>query len=144
MNQRFELFVSSISKAYKQLQRIKKKGMEYFNLQGTQVMCIYYLGNSEEGLTVTELSELCVEDKAAVSRAISGLVEKGYTMIEAERKYRAQIMLTPEGQNISIQIAAMVENAVSAAGKNLKEEHREIFYNVLNQVSDKMEEYLEG
>ena len=83
MNQRFGLFVSSISKAYKQLQRIKKKGMEYFNLQGTQVMCMYYLGNNEEGLTVTELSELCVEDKAAVSRAISIILVKDICLSSA-------------------------------------------------------------
>lgn len=52
-------------------------------------MCLYYLGKHPEGLTTSELTKLCCEDKAAVSRALSQLESGGLIVREAPENKRA-------------------------------------------------------
>ena len=68
--ERFEAFTISVTKAYKYIQKIKLAEAENIGLKANHIMYMYHLGKNPEGLTSTELSKLCVEDKAAVSRAI--------------------------------------------------------------------------
>ena len=51
MIQRFEDFVSLINTAYKGLQKIKSYEVEELGLKGNHVMCLFYLGQNEGGLT---------------------------------------------------------------------------------------------
>ena len=76
MINRFELFTTTITQIYKNLQRIKMQEMSGFELRGTYVMCMFELNRNPEGLTITQLSQLCGEDKAAISRTISELVKR--------------------------------------------------------------------
>ncbi|MDV4150767.1 helix-turn-helix domain-containing protein [Clostridium sp. AL.422] len=69
-------------------------------LKANHVMYLYYLGKNPRGLTAGELCKLCIEDKAAVSRTILDLTEKGFVKVsevDYGRKYRTKIILTPEG-----------------------------------------------
>ena len=78
MLQRFEDFVTGITVCYKYIQRIKSAEMTEFGLKGTHVMCLFFLHRHPEGLTAAQLCQLCAEDKAAISRSLAVLQEKGF------------------------------------------------------------------
>ena len=48
---RFEDFVGLISALYKEIQRIKTHESAKLGLKGSDIMCLYYLERSEDGLT---------------------------------------------------------------------------------------------
>ena len=75
MTHRFETFVLSINRIYRCIQKIKSQEMTELGLKGTHVMCLFQLRQYPQGLTAAELSHFCMEDKAAISRAISRLEE---------------------------------------------------------------------
>ena len=105
-------------------------------------MYMYYLGKNKDGLTPAELSKLCVEDKAAVSRAIVELIKKGFVKYSDEnsiQKYRVKIILTEDGESINEQINKSISIAVNKSAKDLTELERENFYNVFYQISDNLE-----
>ena len=74
---RVHAFTTSITKTYKCIQKIKLVEAERMGLKSGQVMYLHYLGKKPEGLTSVELSKYCLEDKAAVSRTILDLTQKG-------------------------------------------------------------------
>lgn len=76
MDHRFETFSLSILELNRYLQKIKELEMKQFGLKANHTMCLYYLGQHPEGLTATQLTELCKEDKAAVSRCLSQLSDR--------------------------------------------------------------------
>ena len=109
-------------------------------LKASNVMYMYYLGKNPKGLTPMELSKLCIEDKAAVSRAIVNLTEKGFIKpIESgcSRKYRTKIVLTTEGIEINKKLNEAI--AVSKASSSLNDFEREIFYRVFLDITDNLE-----
>ena len=52
---RFEDFVGLISGLYKEIQRIKTSEGARLGLKGSDVMCLYYLERSKDGLTGADL-----------------------------------------------------------------------------------------
>lgn len=141
MTERFELFTTTINQIYKNLQRIKMLEMTEFNLKGTHVMCIFELHHNPEGLTVTQLSALCGEDKAAISRTIAELTQKKYVRSESQKKYRTPIFLTSEGHKIATRIDERVTKAVEAGSDGLTKRERDIFYRSLIKISDNLNNY---
>lgn len=140
---RFELFTTTITQIYKSLQKIKSHEMTEFQLKGTHVMCLYELHKHPDGLTVTELSTLCEEDKAAISRTVSELLERGFVSNDSEKKYRAPIVLTEEGRTITTQINELAASAAIAGSANMSHEERMTFYHTLTDISDNLKNYLE-
>ena len=141
--ERFESFTSSVTKAYKSIQKIKIAEAEQIGLKPTHVMYMYYLGKNPEGLTHAELCKLCIEDKAAVSRAIVELTKKGFIKNSEEnsnRKYRTKIGLTDEGKQINNDLNEAIAIAVNKASKNLDEVDRENFYRVFFYITDNLDE----
>lgn len=63
---RFEDFVGLISGLYKEIQRIKTSEGARLGLKGSDVMCLYYLERSKDGLTGADLARM-----AGVTRAAS-------------------------------------------------------------------------
>lgn len=138
----FESFTTSVTKAYKSIQKIKLAETERMGLKPNYVMYMYYLGKNPEGLTPTELCKLCIEDKAAVSRTIVDLTKKGFiepSETSSERKYRTRIILTEEGKKINKQLNEAIAIAVSKASRNLNEVERENFYRVFFYITDNLE-----
>ena len=82
MDHRFETFSLSILELNRYLQKIKELEMKQFGLKANHTMCLYYLGQHPEGLTATQLTELCKEDKAAVSRCLSQLSDRQLVVCE--------------------------------------------------------------
>ncbi|MBO5470710.1 MAG: MarR family transcriptional regulator [Lachnospiraceae bacterium] len=142
MINRFELFATTITQIYKNLQRIKMQEMSGFELRGTYVMCIFELNRNPEGLTITQLSQLCGEDKAAISRTISELVKRGLVTGNNDKKYRAPLVLTKEGQETAAKIDALASTAVAAGSNGLTPEEVKIFYKALTTISDNLNNYL--
>ena len=140
--ERFESFTTSVTKAYKCIQKIKLAETERMGLKANHVMYMHYLGKNPEGLTAKELCELCIEDKAAVSRTIVDLTEKGFVKpLESDsgRKYRIKVMLTQEGIEINNKFKEAIAKAVSKASRNLNDVDRENFYRVLFNITDNLE-----
>lgn len=144
MIDRFDLFTRYITRIYRNLQRIKNLEMVDFNLKGIHVMCLFHLNRSPNGLTITGLGQACTEDKAAISRTVSDLVERGLVTVDSSKKYRAPIVLTEKGLNIADRIDELVCYAVSAGGAGLTDSERETFYKALTTISDNLSEYLKG
>ena len=142
MINRFELFATTITQIYKNLQRIKMQEMSGFELRGTYVMCMFELNRNPEGLTITQLSQLCGEDKAAISRTISELVKRGLVTGNNDKKYRAPLVLTKEGQETAAKIDALASTAVAAGSNGLTPEEVKIFYKALTTISDNLNNYL--
>ncbi len=142
MTDRFENFVISILKLNKLIQHIKVLEMGEYGLRAVHVMCIYYIGRREGGLTATELSKLTLEDKAAISRALGTLRERGYVNYDTKR-YNSRVTLTDEGKKVACFISERAENYVSAGGGELTEADRETMYRSLASVSERLEEYYE-
>ena len=140
--ERFEAFTTSVTKAYKCIQKIKLTETERMGLKANHVMYLYYLGKNPEGLTAGELSKLCIEDKAAVSRTILDLTEKGFVKASEEdskRKYKTKIVLTQEGINRKKQLNEAIAKAVNEASSSLNEIDRENFYRVFFDITDNLE-----
>ena len=138
MQDRFQAFVTGISVCYKYIQKIKSVEMTEFGLKGAHAMCLFFLHSHPEGLTAAQLSQLCAEDKAAVSRSLASLADKGYIESD-EKKYRSVIRLTESGKAVASHIDVMIERC----GDGLTEQDREIFYNSLELISNNLRDHLE-
>lgn len=142
MTQRFELFCNTINRMHRNLQRIKLKEMEEFGLKGIHVMCLFELNHNPEGLTLTQLSNLCEEDKAAISRAVSELTRRKLVTSDSVKKYRSLITLTKDGKTAAAKIDEKAEAAVIAVSGNLTEEQRNALYQMLTYISNNLDNYL--
>ncbi len=143
MLDRFESFVTGINTCYKSIRKIKSKEMDKFGpgLKGTHVMCIFFLHMNPQGLTAANLSKLCSEDKAAISRAVSTLREMGYVEGE-ESRYRHILHLTSEGEELAEKIDGLILSWVISSGEGLTEEEREIFHRALGKIAANLAERL--
>ncbi len=138
MLKRFEIFILSIHQIYRCIQKIKSQEMIALGLKGTHVMCLFHLNQKEEGLTSAELVILCLEDKAAISRAIRDLSQKGlltFADSSPQKRYRAKLKLTLEGRRIADKMLVLIEDMVTKGGLGLTEEERSIFYKALDTIS---------
>ena len=144
MIQRFDAFVSGITACYKYIQRIKSLEMTEFGLKGTHVMCLYYLRQNPAGLTAAQLSGLCAEDKAAISRTVSELRSRGYITTLSEKAYRAMLTLTAAGQELARKFDHLIEQWVSAGGDGLTDEERSAFYKTLSAITENLRARIEA
>ena len=144
MLNRFGAFVTGISACYKYIQRIKSLEMTELGLKGTHVMCLFYLHHHPEGLTATQLCQLCAEDKAAISRTLGELETKGclHSDAAAAKKYRARLYLTPLGTEQAQRIDGLIREWVSLGGEGLSEEDRETFYRILGLIAENLKDNL--
>ena len=138
---RFKEFTKYISLAYKYLLKIKSDGIKEFGLKGSHLMCLFYIGESENGLTATKLCKLCGEDKAAISKSLAALVELGYVELENDenKKYRSKYSLTKSGKKVKNALDFKIADVVSDGGIGLTEEEREVFYSALQKIVDNLE-----
>ena len=141
MIRRFKEFTKNISFAYKYIIKIKSAAIKEFGLKGSHVMCLFYIGESENGLTATKLCKLCGEDKAAISKSLAALVELGYVELENDenKKYRSKYSLTKSGKKVKNALDFKIADVVSDGGIGLTEEEREVFYSALQKIVDNLE-----
>lgn len=136
MIDRFEQFFFSISSIYKIVQKIEREEMARYGLKGSHVQCMVAMVQHPEGVTISQLCELCDKDKAAVSRDLAELEEKGMLeRIRMDKVYRAPIRLTETGRAMACQVSGIIQTAVELAGERLTDEDRRIFYQTLDLIA---------
>lgn len=144
MTERFEAFTGGVIELNRYLQRIKDLEMRRFGLRFSHAMCLYYLGQNPGGLTATQLTALCHEDKAAISRCLAQLTQKQLVISDAptdKRSYRTLHTLTEEGRSLTDKMNARVEAALFNGGSGLSQTDREIFYRVIDTILQNLEKY---
>lgn len=142
MVQRFEDFVSTISSIHKSIQKIKKNEMKEFGLSGNHVMCLFYLTRYREGLTAVQLCKMISEDKAAVSRALGELQERGYIAYPQQngtKKYRAAAVLTEKGAAVTENFGTIICNIVQRIGGEVSDADREGMYRSLEVIAKNLD-----
>lgn len=113
--------------------KIEREEMEKYGLRGSYVQYLIAMKRFPEGMTSAKLCEVCDKDKAAISRIVVEMENKGLVKRENDKNnlYRAKLLLTEEGNNAADFVCERAEKAVLAAGKGLDEEDRRIFYGAL-------------
>lgn len=142
MLQRFESFVTGITVCYKYIQRIKSLEMTELGLKGAHAMCLFFLHHNPQGLTAAQLCQLCAEDKAAISRTLVYLQEKGY-LHTGEKKYRFPLRLTEAGVRVARQLDSQICQWVGFGGDGLSDEERSVFYKALAHISGNLVQKLD-
>ena len=135
MVERYAKFTAAVSRISNCIQKIESEAMSKYGLTGACAQYIAAIGTSTEGLTVSQLSEVCMKDKAAVSRSVSQLEEKGLVCRNSQggNVYRAPIVLTDSGKAIADYVAQRASVAVEIAGLNDGE--RQEMYSALDTIA---------
>ena len=137
IQERYDLFTGSLLSIAGSIQTIRSRVLARFHLRGSTLNTLVQLCRHPEGATVTELSGLCGEDKAVISRSVRELTEQGYALGQSgATRYRAKIALTPRGQEVGHLACREIAQAVEACGGALDEAQRETFYNCLEEIRD--------
>lgn len=141
MISRFEQFSSVISSIYGAIQKIEREEMAKYGFKGAYAQYLVAVKRFPEGVTSTELCELCDKDKAAVSRIVAEMEEKGLVVREGikETLYRAKIKLTEEGRKAAEHVLEKGEVAVAIVGKGLANEDRDAFYRAMDLIANNIQ-----
>jgi DNA-binding MarR family transcriptional regulator len=137
MVNRFESFVSSIACISRYIQKIERDVMVNYGLKGPHAQCMLAMSRFPEGITSTQLCEICDKDKAAVSRTVSELEQAGMVSLDERNgtRYRALLKLTPKGEAAARAVSERAHVAVEQAGIGLDDSQRQVFYQVLGLIS---------
>lgn len=141
MVDRFERFSFAMSEIFRYWHKIASNEMEKYGLKGTHATYLTTMYRYADGVTATQLCELCGKDKSDVSRMISIMEKKGLVKKEGTNQnlYRASLKLTNNGKEIAEHVCERARIAVEAAGKGISDEHRAIFYNVLERITSNLQ-----
>lgn len=141
MKDRFETFTVLISKISRNIRKIKNQEMADYDLRSPHVSCLYYLYSSN-GLTATDLCELCEEDKATISRSLGYLENNSYLTCESKsaKRYKTPLLLTEKGKEAGKRIADKIGLVLSQISTALTEEERIAFYRSLSIISNRLED----
>lgn len=135
MTDRFERFSFAIFEISKCWHRLAAEEMAKYGLKGPHALYLATLRNYPEGITATQLCELCGRDKADVSRAMGLMERKGLLVKQGESAYRAPLKLTDVGKQAAEQVCGRANLAVELAGKDISEEDRKILYAALESIT---------
>ena len=147
MDQRFDRFTVLIAAISHDIQKIKAREMEAFGLRSCHAVCLYQLFGHPDGLTLKQLTERCDLDKAALSRYLAELQEKGLAVQEEAqegRRYNRRWRLTPAGEEAAARTAERLDRAVGYVSAFLPEADQRRLFRMLAQIARNLEEYLRG
>ena len=142
MRSRFEQFAGAISGIYRQIQKLEREEMEKYGLKGAFAQYLVVMNRHPEGLTATRLCEICDKDKAAVSRVIAEMEEKGLLakVGSNEHPYRAMLALTEQGRAAADYVAERARVAVAGASEGLTDDNRKVLYAALDLIYTNLEQ----
>lgn len=141
MVSRFEEFSSSIFAINRCIQKIERVEMARFGLKGPQAQCLLALVRHPEGMTSSQLREVCDKDKAAISRTVAELEQEGMVerLTHNGNRYRAMLVLTEPGRKAAEQVAERARIAVESAGGGMNETQRTALYAALHDIADRLQ-----
>lgn len=136
----FEQFLFSISCINRHVQRLERAEMVRHGYRGSFAQYLLALYHYDEGLTAAKLASLCDKDKAAISRAVTEMEEKGLVcrVRSGDRIYRARICLTEEGQRIAEHLFERAKLAVKEIGRELDREELRVICGALNRIATRL------
>ena len=142
MVSKYERFSLSVARISQDIQKIERAQMEQFGLKGPHAQTLLILRRHPEGVTSVQLCELCMKDKAAISRSIAELEETGMVCRVKNHgsAYRALVKLTPAGEAAAQAVSRQAVMAVEQAGAGLEDSQREVFYRVLDLIAENLHE----
>lgn len=137
MISKYELFSASVSSLYRDIQRIERRETAKYGMKGPHAQCLLAMSRYPEGITATQICDICEKDKAAVSRTLAELEENGLVLRTARNgsRYRALLTLTEKGKDAARTVNEKAQIAVELAGAGLDDAQREIFYAVLDVIA---------
>lgn len=141
MVSRFEQFSSAVFCINRCIQKIERVEMAKFGLKGPQAQCLLAMSRYPEGITSSQLREVCDKDKAAISRTVSDLEREG--MVERisnnGNRYRAMLKLTPQGQAAAQRVKERAQLAVDKASDGMTDEERIVMYKTLALIAGNLQ-----
>ena len=140
---RFETFSMLIAKINRNMRKLKAQEMQQFDLRSSHVQYIYHL-YKEKALSLKQLSEICISDKAAVSRGIDELQALGYVKQSDRRQYKLFFSLTEAGEEIGEKLSLRVDSVLKATSLGLSDEERRAFYKHLTIISENLQRIVDG
>lgn len=137
MLSRFEQFAFIIAGIQREVQKIEREEMIKHGYRGAFAIYLAVLSHYDEGLTATEICEVCDKDKAAVSRIIAEMEDKG--LVEREKNtdkiYRAKIFLTEKGKEIAEFVTKRAADVIRTVSDSIiAESERELLYKMLDGI----------
>ncbi len=140
MISRFEQFSFVISGIYRYIQKLERDEMIKYGYKGAYAQYLAALARFPEGLTCAKLCTICDKDKAAVSRIIAEMEQKGLVVRRGdnERLYKAPVFLTEEGRRTAAYVQERARVAVDAANPDMTEEERQAFYHALDRIAARL------
>ena len=140
MQERFNTFTVLIAKINRAIRKIKTEEMAEFKLKSTHVSCLYYLYINET-LTSKELCDICVEDKASISRSIEYLENNGYLKPsdKEHKRYKRPLELTEKGREIGSRLCERIESILAQSSDGVTNEARESMYRSLEVISENLQ-----
>ncbi len=140
MTDRYEQFSSSVSCLYRYVQKIERTEMANYGLKGPHAQCLLAISRYPQGITASQLCEVCDKDKAAVSRTLAELEQAGMVSRGSGegKRYRIGLHLTQKGSDIAERVKKLAALAVEQAGDGLSEENRAVFYAALNLIAENL------
>ncbi len=141
MLSRFQQFSYVIAEINRQIQKIERDEMIKYGCKGAFAQYLVALLNHPEGLTAARLCQICDKDKAAVSRMVSEMQEKGMVTRSSEnnRAYNAPILLTEDGRKAAEHVCMRARAAVKAVGGEMSDEERRVLYSLLDSIAVKLQ-----
>ena len=142
MVERFERFSYAIFEISRHWHKLTTEEMEKYGLKGPHSIYLVVMHRFPDGITAPQLCEYCGKDKSDVSRMMSILEQKGLIRKESlsQSGYRSRFVLTQAGAVAAEQVRRRASLAVELAGKNLTDENRAVFYDVLEQIAGNLKE----
>ena len=140
MLNRFEQFSVAIGGIYRYIQKLERDEMEKYGYKGAFAQYLVVLHRYPNGVTASQLCEICDKDKAAISRIVSEMVEKGLIVRVGGRdgRYRAMLQLTGEGKQAAEYVCRKAKAAVEAVGQSMTDEERAAMYTALELIASKL------
>lgn len=141
MVNRFERFSFAMFEISRCWHKLAGDEMLRYGLKGPHAIYLVTLAQYPDGITATQLCELCGRDKSDVSRAMSTMVQKGLVVREdAAGTYRARLALTDAGLAAARQVCQRAALAVELAGQGFDPDQRQVFYSVLDTITDNLQQ----
>ena len=140
MQGRYEQFSYIVSVINRHIQKIERDEMIKHGHKGAFAQYLMAMRHYPDGITAAQLSEICDKDKAAVSRVVAEMMDKGLVqrICSNDTVYRAKLTLTAEGCRIAEFVSQRGTAAVEAVGNELSDEQRRLFYGTLDFIAAKL------
>lgn len=137
---RFERFSFAISEISRYWHKLTTEEMDKYGLKGAHSVYLLTIYRFPEGITTSQICEICGKDKSDASRMISIMEKKGLVIKEGihQNSYGGVIKLTEEGKKAAEHVRKRADFAVELAGKELTDENRAIFYESLELITSNL------